>query len=84
MGDQIERDYLEEKIIKKQNKINLTTEVHDEKEQGTPNASLKKASADDSFNVTIKIKILLIQNVAILLGFMFMLLMAVYSEHIKF
>ena len=84
MGDQIERDYLEEKIRKKQNEISLTTVVEEEKEQRTSNDSLKKVSIEDSFNVAIKIKILLIQNVAILLGFMFMLLMGVYSEHIKF
>ena len=80
MGDQIEKDHLEEKRIKKLNESN----------NGSPetanalNLNSKNNPIEDSFEIMIKIKILLIQNVAILLGFFFMLLMANYSEHITF
>jgi hypothetical protein len=80
MGEQIEKDHLEEKRIKKLNESNSAS-------ADTPNAlniNSKNNLIEDSFGIMIKIKILLIQNVAILLGFFFMLLMANYSEHIKF
>ena len=70
MGEQIEKDHLEEEQKKVLNR--------------SDSASSQNNLIQDSFSIMIKIKILLIQNVAILLGFFFMLLMANYSEHIKF
>ena len=80
MGDQIEKDHLEEKRIKKLNEQkNVPSRTVNALDLNFNNNPIK-----DSFEIMIKIKILLIQNVAILLGFFFMLLMANYSEHIKF
>jgi zinc transporter ZupT len=73
MGDQIERDYLEEKLQKRIEKSNRDSA--EEKQL---------ANKEASFDVMIKIKILIIQNLAILFGFSFMLIMAIYSDHIKF
>jgi len=70
MGEQIEKDHLEEEQKKVLNR--------------SDSASSQNNLIQDSFSIMIKIKILLIQNVAILLGFSFMLLMANYSERIKF
>lgn len=80
MGDQIEKDHLEEKRIKKLNEQKNVPA----KTANALDLNSKNNPIEDSFEITIKIKILLIQNVAILLGFFFMLLMANYSEHIKF
>ena len=79
MGDQIERDYLEEKQKKRQEEFNQLSEEEKQLENLNTNPGL-----EDSFDVVIKIKILLIQNVAIMFGFSFMLIMAIYSEHIRF
>ena len=82
MGDEIERDYIEEK---EKNKLKESSQNSEEVEQlDTQNSNVKRVLIEDSFNIMIKIKILLIQNVAIILGFSFMLLMAIYSDHIKF
>lgn len=79
MGDQIEKDHLEEKRIKKQSESNNVSPNR----ANELNLNMKNDSKD-SFEIMIKIKILFIQNIAILLGFFFMLLMANYSDHIKF
>ena len=80
MGEQIEKDYLREKEEKKLNKLNLSAKANDIKEQMVPNDNEKFT---DSFHVTIKIKIFLIQNFGIILGLIFMFLMAIYSENIE-
>ena len=81
MGEQIEKDYLEEKEKKKLKKLNLSTEAQNQREQEMPNDHENKVP--DSFDAIIKIKIFVIQNFGTVLGFIFMLLMAIYSENIE-
>jgi hypothetical protein len=84
MGEEIERSFLinESKKLASPTARNNNNNVSNdnEEERSLSNPSLKAARP---FNFQIKIKILIIQNIGILLGFGFMLLMAFLSEHIK-
>ena len=72
MGEEIERDYLLEK-----NRMKPTTE-----EERNLNEE-KNSNVNEEFDLKIKIKILLIQNLGIILGFSLMLIMALFSENIN-
>ena len=84
MGDEIERDYMEEKRQKKHLEMNGLTD----EEKNLTNASTKCHTTDehesDNCELKNKIKVFLLQNTGIILGFSFMLLMALYSGNISF
>jgi hypothetical protein len=76
MGDEIERDYLTGKLDRKLK--NLT------EEERNLSSSLKKILNNrEMFDIKIKLKIIFIQNIGIILGFCFMLFMAIFSENIQ-
>lgn len=85
MGEEIERDYYEDK--KQKRLIELSVQSEEEKNlQGNNSRSntLVNVEFAEPFDLKIKIKILLLQNTGILCGFWFMLFMAIYSEKINF
>lgn len=77
IGEEIEKDYLNEKysILNDEcktfadNQTRIEDKIHD---------------TSQIFDLTIKLKVLAIQNIGILFGFTFMLFMAMYSELIAF
>jgi len=76
MGDEIERDYLTAKLNRKLK--NLT------EEERNLSSSLKRILNNrEMFDMKIKFKIIFIQNIGIILGFCFMLFMAIFSEKIQ-
>ncbi|RNA27103.1 zinc transporter ZIP14 isoform X1 [Brachionus plicatilis] len=73
IGEEIEKDYLSEKY----------SILNDECKTFSDNQAKKGDHSNDTsqiFDLSIKIKVLVIQNVGILFGFAFMLFMAMYSE----
>ena len=85
MGEEIERDFYEEN--KQKRLIELSAQSEEEKNlQGNSSRSNTLADVEfaEPFNLKIKIKIVLLQNIGILIGFWFMLFMAIYSEKINF
>lgn len=85
MGEEIERDFYEES--KQKRLIELSAQSEEEKNlQGSSSRSntLVDVEFAEPFDLKIKIKIVLLQNMGILVGFWFMLFMAIYSEKINF
>lgn len=76
MGDEIEKDCLAEM---KERFINDISNMSEE-EQALAKSTLRLY---EPFDLLLKIKILIIQNIGIIFGFSFMLLMAIYSERIQ-
>jgi zinc transporter ZupT len=72
------------------NNANNTTFEENEENQSLTNANSSALTAtestqnDISFIMKIKIKIIIIQNIGILTGFSFMLIMALYAERLQF
>jgi len=79
MGDEIERDYL---LEKKQNElVNSPSPV-----ATLSSSSSKTGSIEDEYedlDLTIKFKVFFLQNLGIIVGFGFMLVMAFYAEKIN-
>ena len=78
MGEQIEKDYFNDKKSKKQND---TADQVEEEKNLAQNVDVR---VEEPFEIAIKLKILFLQNIGILFGFCFMLFMAIYSERIQF
>lgn len=74
IGEEIERDYMFEKM-----------QALDQSNIPEEEKNLKSSNSTEHIliDINIKIKVLIIQNIGIILGFSFMLLMAIYSENIK-
>jgi hypothetical protein len=79
MGDEIERDFFEE--IRQKKLMELSCQSEEEKNLATRSSDFE--TIGEPFNLKIKIKILIVQNTGILLGFSFMLFMALFSEKIN-
>ena len=82
MGEDIERDFFEE------NQRKVLAEVSAQSDEEKHLACSSKMGDVDSyihepFDIKIKIKILILQNTGILLGFSFMLFMALFSDRIN-
>lgn len=73
MGDEIERDYLLEK-----RKMLFDQEKYSEEEINLDNPG--SIDLPEVFDLSIKIKVLLMQHLGILLGFSVMLIMAMKSD----
>jgi hypothetical protein len=85
MGEEIERDFYEDN--KQKRLFELSAQSDEEKNlQGSSSRSntLDDVEFAEPFDLKIKIKIVLLQNIGILIGFWFMLFMAIYSEKINF
>ncbi len=98
IGEEIERDYMIEKL-QRSSRLKLNTKTKRKKEDHDDDDDDDgEAEADEDLNekqinynnnsnlaidINIKIKVLIIQNIGIIMGFSFMLLMAIYSENIK-
>jgi hypothetical protein len=67
-------------MLAKQQQINQNNMPEEEK---TLNGSGSTNEQMPMIDIKIKIKVLIIQNIGIIMGFSFMLLMAIYSENIK-
>lgn len=67
-------------MIEKQQKSNQLNLPEEEKNL---NGSSATNEADLAIDIRVKIKVLIIQNIGIVMGFSFMLIMAIYSENIK-
>ena len=67
-------------MLAKQQKTNQNYLPDEEK---TLNGSGSTNEQMPLIDIRIKIKVLIIQNIGIIMGFSFMLLMAIYSENIK-
>lgn len=80
MGEEIERDFIHNKMNSKVPKAVISG--CDDNEKGDDDET--KSNEDEKSKIFLQIKILLIQNLGILLGFFFMLFMAIYSEAIAF
>lgn len=70
MGEEIERDYIDEK----REKLNKTNAVDEEFLDSS------RKSEKISFDLGIKLKVLLMQNLGIVLGFSVMLVMAMNAD----
>ena len=77
MGEQIEKDYFNDKKVRK---LNETVDQIEEEKNLAQNTDVK---VEEPFEIQIKLKILFLQNIGILFGFCFMLFMAIYSERIQ-
>ena len=73
MGEEIERDYL----IEKRKLLYNNGKIPEEEVQLNFSNSL---DVPETFDAYIKIKVLVIQNIGIVLGFSIMLIMALYSD----
>ena len=73
MGEEIERDYL----IEKRKLLYNNGKIPEEEVQLNFSNSLE---VPETFDAYIKIKVLVIQNIGIVLGFSIMLIMALYSD----
>ncbi|CAF0912329.1 unnamed protein product [Brachionus calyciflorus] len=76
MGEEIERDLLSKKYSIKNDECKTLSQNGNELKPSEPTHE----DISQIFDFGIKIKILIIQNIGILLGFGFMLFMAIYSE----
>ena len=85
MGEEIERDYMEEKRQKRHLAMNGLTD----EEKNLTNVSAKCDTSEEreldhnDCELRNKIKVFLLQNAGIILGFSFMLIMALYSGNIS-
>lgn len=77
IGEEIEKDYLNEKYSISNDECKSFGDNQIKTDENTNDTS-------QIFDLSIKIKVLVIQNVGILFGFAFMLFMAMYSELIAF